>query len=191
MDAINTYICLNCAQHQISRKIDSKVIASPKVGSTFHNTQIHALWNTKNVLETYPIFPAAMRSADATATTPSRFRDFCPLCYHISSSFEGLWCHPFLWITSYLLIELLPIQIWHLVPSITQNKISAFRIRSKSSQCTLSSFFVCTHAFVHCMRWLVREVTLFQVGWSYSVLLVVVMFQKKGMHCTHSLSLLS
>ena len=37
------------------------------------------------------------------------------------------------------------------IPSITQNKVSAFRIRSKASQCTPSPFFcapmhLCTHA---------------------------------------------
>ena len=41
---------------------------------------------------------------------------------------------------------------------------------------SLSLFFLhtCICATIHCMRWLERKVTLFQVGWSYLVLLVVV-----------------
>ena len=45
-----------------------------------------------------------------------------------------------------------------------------FRISSKASQCTPSPFLC---APMHCMRWLERGVTLFQVGWFYSVLLVL------------------
>jgi len=74
-------------------------------------------------------------------------------------------------------------QLIKVIPSIIQNKVSAFRIRSKASP--LSPFFVHTFicASMHCMRWLEREVTLFQGGWSYSVLWVVAIVYQK---CDHT-----
>jgi len=72
------------------------------------------------------------------------------------------------------------------IPSITQNKVVRVKNKVSARQCKpvhSLSLFLCTPSpfFVHpcicppmdCMRWLEREVTLFQVGWFYSVLLVV------------------